>query len=67
MLKPARVFLVLTLVAISAASPAVLATVFPQELTKTEEEEARNLAAQFVVQFAESKDLAPVVERQSRP
>jgi hypothetical protein len=33
-----------------------------QELTKSEEQEARNLAAQFIDQFAESKDLAPVVE-----
>jgi hypothetical protein len=34
----------------------------PQEITKTEEQEARNLATQFIEQLAESKDFAPVVE-----
>jgi len=50
--------LIIPLVAIIAISRSANA----QELSKTEEQEARMLAAQFIGQFAESKDLAPVVE-----
>jgi hypothetical protein len=41
---------------------AISRTANSQELTKTEEQEARTLAIQFIEQFAESKDLSPVVE-----
>lgn len=57
-LKRVLASLIVSLVAIIAVSR----TANSQELTKTEEQEARTLAAQFIEQFAESKDLAPVVE-----
>jgi hypothetical protein len=50
--------LIISLVAIIAISR----TANSQQLTKSEEQEARTLAAQFIEQFAESKDLTPVVE-----
>ena len=61
MFKQVTVLLTILLMAVSGTWPA-LAKTAPQEITKTEEQEARNLAAQFIEQFAESKDLAPVVE-----
>jgi hypothetical protein len=52
-------FLIVSLVAIISASQ----TANCQELTKAEEQEARTLAARFIGQFAQSKDLTPVVEQ----
>jgi hypothetical protein len=58
-LRRVLVSLIIPLVAVIAISR----TANSQELTKAEEQEARTLAAQFIGQFAESKDLTPVVEQ----
>jgi hypothetical protein len=62
MLKRASFFLTISIVAVSVCSQATLGRVPSQEITKAEEQEARALAMQFIEQFAEAKDLTPVVE-----
>jgi hypothetical protein len=62
MLERAMTCLILALVVMNGAWPAAAVTTVPQEVTETEEQEARNLATQFVEQLTESKDFAPVVE-----
>ena len=62
MLMRASFFLTISIVAVSVCSQATLGRVPPQEITKAEEQEARALAMQFIEQFAEAKDLTPVVE-----
>jgi hypothetical protein len=53
---------IILLVAISAFWATANGNRLAQEITKSEEQEARKLATQFINEFAESKDLAPVVE-----
>jgi hypothetical protein len=62
MLMRGVAFLIILLLAISASWASGNGNALAQELTKSEEQEARSLAAQFIDRFAESKDLAPVVE-----
>src|SRR5437870_13852987 len=64
MLMRGVAFLIILLLAISAswASGKGNGLAQDQELTKSEEQEASSLAAQSIDQFAESKDLAPVVD-----
>lgn len=62
MLKRTGFFLTTLFLALIVCSPATLGRVLPQEITKAEEQEARSLAMQFIEQFAEAKDLTPVIE-----